>query len=59
MNKIIAVGNRFPLVVTVENTFPASSFFLKKRGTSEMSSMGHRTFFSIDECIPDMSFLPF
>ena len=39
------------LVITVENTFPllitvgknnGSSFFLKTRGTSEMSSMGHR-----------------
>ena len=40
-----------PLVITVETTFPqlitvgknnGSSFFLRKRGTSEMSSMGHR-----------------
>ena len=40
-----------PLVITVQNTFPllitvgknnGSSFFLKKRGTFEMSSMGHR-----------------
>ena len=47
---VITVGNTFPLVVTVENTFPplitvgknnGSSFFLKKRGTPEMSSMGH------------------
>ena len=43
--------NTIPLVITVENTFPplitvgknkCSSFFLKKRGTSEMLSMGHR-----------------
>ena len=49
---VITVRNRFPLVITVENTFPplitvgknnGSSFFLKKRGTFEMSSMGHRT----------------
>ena len=48
---VITVGNTLPLVVTVENTFPplitvgknnGSSFFLKKRGTPEMSSMGHR-----------------
>ena len=48
---VIAVRNRFPLVITVETTFPqlitvgknnGSSFFLRKRGTSEMSSMGHR-----------------
>ena len=49
---VTTVGNTFPLVITVENAFPllisvgknnGSSFFLKKRGTSEMSSMGHRT----------------
>ena len=48
---VITVENTFPLVTTVENTFPllvtvgknnGSSFFLKTRGTSEMSSMGHR-----------------
>ena len=49
---VLTVGNTLPLVVTVENTFPplitvtgknnGSSFFLKKRGTPEMSSMGHR-----------------
>ena len=48
---VTTVGNRFPLVITVDNTFPplitvrknnGSSFFLKKRGISEMSSMGHR-----------------
>ena len=48
---VITVGNRFPLVITVGNTFPplitvgennGSSFFQKKRGTSKMSSMGHR-----------------
>ena len=48
---VITVGNTFSLVITVQNTFPplitvgknnGSSFFLKKRGTSEMSSMGHR-----------------
>ena len=46
----ITVGNTFLLVITVENTFPpiitvgknnSSSFFLKTRSTSEMSSMGH------------------
>ena len=45
-------GNTFLLVITIENTFPllitvrknnGLYFFLKKRGTSEMSSMGHRT----------------
>ena len=50
---LITVGNRFLLVKTVENTFRllitvgknnALSFFLKKRGTSEMSSMGHLNF---------------
>ena len=49
---VITVGNKLPLVITVENTFPplitvgknnGSSFFLKKRGTFEMSSVGHRT----------------
>ena len=48
---VITVENTFPLVTTVEKTFPllitvgknnGSSFFLRKRGTSEMSSMGHR-----------------
>ena len=48
---VTTVGNRFRLVITVDNTFPplitvrknnGSSFFLKKRGISEMSSMGHR-----------------
>ena len=48
---VITVGNTFPLVITVENTVPllttvgknnGSSFFLKKCGTSEISSMGHR-----------------
>ena len=48
---VIAVGNRFSLVITVETMFPqlitvgksnGSSFFLRKRGTSEMLSMGHR-----------------
>ena len=48
---VITVGNRFPLVTAVENTFPllitvgknnGSSFFLKKRGTFEMPSTGHR-----------------
>ena len=48
---VITVGNRFLLVITVGNMFPplitvrknnGSSFFLKKRGISEMSSMGHR-----------------
>ena len=48
---VITVGNTFPPLITVENTFPllitvgknnGSSFFLKKRGTSKMSSMGHR-----------------
>ena len=48
---VTTVGNRFRLVTTVDNTFPplitvrknnGSSFFLKKRGISEMSSMGHR-----------------
>ena len=48
---VLTVGNTLPLVATVENTFPplitvgknnGSSFFLKKRGTPEMSSMGHR-----------------
>ena len=47
---VIAVGNKFPLVITLGKTFPpiitvgknnSSSFFLKTRGTSEMSSMGH------------------
>ena len=50
---VITIGNTFPLVITVENTFPllitvwknnGSSFFLIKRGTSEMSSMGHHIF---------------
>ena len=45
-------GNTFLLVITIENTFPllitvrknnGLYFFLKKRDTSEMSSMGHRT----------------
>ena len=49
---VITVGNRFPVVITVENTLAllitvgknnGSSFFLKKRGTSEMPCMGHRT----------------
>ena len=49
---VITVGNTFPLIIIIENTFPSlitvgknngSSFFLKKRGTFEMSSMGHRT----------------
>ena len=48
---VITVGNTFLLVITAENTFPLlatvrknndSSFFLKKRGTSELSSVGHR-----------------
>ena len=48
---LTTVGNRFPLVITVDNTFPplitvrknnGSSFFLKKRAISEISSMGHR-----------------
>ena len=48
---VMTVGNKFLLVITVENRFPliitvgknnGSSFFVKKRGTSEMSSMGHR-----------------
>ena len=48
---VITVGNKFLLVITVENTFPllltvrknnGSSFFLKKRSTSKMSSIGHR-----------------
>ena len=48
---VITVGNTFPLVITVENTVPllttvgknnGSSFYLKKCGTSEISSMGHR-----------------
>ena len=52
---VITVGDRLPLVITVENTFPllitvgkniGSSFFLKKLGTSEMSSMGHRTYWN-------------
>ena len=52
---VIAVGNRFPLVITVETTFPqlitvgknnGSSFFLRKRGTSEMSSMVRHTLLS-------------
>ena len=51
---VITVRNTFPLVITVENTLPllitvgknnGSSFFLKKRGTSDMSSMGHGRFF--------------
>ena len=49
---VITVETTFPLVLTVGNTFPplitvgkndGSSFFLKKRGTTEMSSIGHRT----------------
>ena len=49
---VITVGNSFPLLITVGNTFPlvitvkknsGSSFFLNKRATSEMSSMGHRS----------------
>ena len=48
---VITSGNVFPLLIIVGNTFPlfitvgknnGSSFFLKQRGTSEMSSMGHR-----------------
>ena len=60
---VITIRNTFPLVITVENTFSlfitvgknnGSSFFLKKRGTSEMSSMGHhkmymRNFFLEEE----------
>ena len=40
---IITVENTFPLLITVGKN-NGSSFFLKKRGTSEMSSMGHRNF---------------
>ena len=41
---VITVGNTFPLVITVKKN-SGSSFFLKKRATSEMSSisMGHRS----------------
>ena len=47
---VITVRNTFPLVITVENKFPllitvgknnGSSFFPKRRGPSEMSSMVH------------------
>ena len=50
-SSLITVGNTFLFVITFENTFPLlitvwknndSSSFLKKRGTSEMSSMVHR-----------------
>ena len=50
---VITVGNGFPLVITVVNMFPlltnsgknnGSSFFQRKSGTYEMSSMGHRKF---------------
>ena len=40
--KTITVENAFPLLITVGKN-NGSSFFLKKCGTSEMSSMGHRT----------------
>ena len=47
---VMTVRNRFSLVITVENTFQllitvgknnGLSFFLKRRGTSEMASMGY------------------
>ena len=47
----INIKNMFPLVITVQNKFPllitlrknnGSSFFLKKRGTSDLSSLSHR-----------------
>ena len=53
---VITVENMFPLLITVGNTFTpvitvgknnGSSFFLKKRGTSEMSSTSHRMFENI------------
>ena len=53
---VITVENTFPLVITVGNTFlilitvgknNGSSFFLRKRGTSEMSSMVRHTLLSI------------
>ena len=53
---VITVENMFPLLITVGNTFTpvitvgknnGSSFFLKNRGTSEMSSTGHRMFENI------------
>ena len=49
---VITVGNTFSLVITVGNTFPplitvgkndGLYFFQKRNGTSEMSSMGHRS----------------
>ena len=52
---VITVRNTSLSVLTVENTFSllvtvgknnGSSFFLKKRGTSEMSSMGHHISFN-------------
>ena len=41
LSLVITVGNTFPLLITVGKN-NGSSFFQKKRGTSEMSSMGHR-----------------
>ena len=38
---VITVGNTFPLLITVGNN-KGSCFFLKKRGTSEILSKGHR-----------------
>ena len=40
---LITVRNRFPLLVTVGKNNGSSFFQKKKRGTSEMSSMAHRT----------------
>ena len=49
---LITVKNTFSLFLTVKNTFlllitvgknHGSSFFLKKHGTSEISSMSHRS----------------